>query len=486
MSIMQKFILVASTSLLYMVQCFAQQPGFDKEEYKQMMYISARSVTIISYSSLLPMPKGYTMIYQSKPVGLDNMWDLWMRDDNKVAVISIRGTTEKQVSWLENFYAAMIPAKGTIRLNEKDTFNYQLSKHPQAAVHVGWMVGMAHLAQEIVPRVQMLSATGVQGVVIIGHSQGGAIAYLLAAHLHQLRNDGTLPNSFRIKTYCSAAPKPGNLHFAHTFEHATYGGWAFNVVNAADWVPETPISIQTIDDFNQVNPFVLAPEMINKQSFSNRLALNYVFGKLDKPTKQACKNYIQFLGYAIEDKAIKKQLPNLNRPAFYNSNHYVRTGTPIVLVPDEQYFREFPQNREQIFVNHFHQPYLYLIDRMDLPGGKSIAPLHGEWRVERVNDAFLLERYDASKLPILNFDATSFRLSGFGGCNRFTGGYGAEGGNQVLFGNLTTTKMYCAHSPEELFISSLPQIVQFDFDQMGRLVFLDNDGRIVLQCVRIF
>jgi len=38
-------------------------------------------------------------------MGLDNQWGLWVLED-KVACISIRGTTTKQVSWLENFYAA--------------------------------------------------------------------------------------------------------------------------------------------------------------------------------------------------------------------------------------------------------------------------------------------------------------------------------------------------------------------------------------------
>ena len=52
--------------------------------------------------------------------------------------------------------------------------------------------------------------------------------------------------SLNIKTYCSAAPKPGNLFYAYDFEHITEGGWAFNVVNSADWVPELPSTTQTV------------------------------------------------------------------------------------------------------------------------------------------------------------------------------------------------------------------------------------------------
>ncbi len=92
----------------------------------------------------------------------------------------------------------------------------------------------------------------------MGHSQGGAIAYLLTAHFYNLQQQGKLPADIRFKTYCSAAPKPGNLYFAYDYETTTRGGWACNVVNAADWVPETPFSVQTVSDFNTTNPFVNA------------------------------------------------------------------------------------------------------------------------------------------------------------------------------------------------------------------------------------
>jgi predicted esterase len=56
---------------------------------------------------------------------------------------------------------------------------------------------------------------------IMGHSQGGAIAYLLTAHLLSLQKENKIPSEIVFKTYCSAAPKPGNLHFAYAL---TSGG----------------------------------------------------------------------------------------------------------------------------------------------------------------------------------------------------------------------------------------------------------------------
>lgn len=73
--------------------------GFDKTEYEELMLISARTTAENEYYKVFPEPKDYKRIYQSKVMGLDNLWDLWTGDKN-VAVISIRGTTAKPESWL--------------------------------------------------------------------------------------------------------------------------------------------------------------------------------------------------------------------------------------------------------------------------------------------------------------------------------------------------------------------------------------------------
>ena len=102
---------------------------------------------------------------------------------------------------------------------------------------------------------------------ITGHSQGGALAYLLTAHLLIMQENGIIPSDVRFKTYCSAAPKPGNLYFAYYYEKMTQQGWAYNTVNALDWVPESPFSIQTVNDFNAINPFRDAKKAMKKLLF---------------------------------------------------------------------------------------------------------------------------------------------------------------------------------------------------------------------------
>lgn len=351
-------------TLLFTVPLFGQKlkPGFDKEEYRELMYISARTGAMSSeYYINIPEPENFKMVYRSVTMGLDNLWDLWT-DHHHTAVISIRGTTDKPESWVNNFYAAMVPAKGELKLSPTDVFKYELASNPKAAVHVGWLLSTAYLSKDILPKLDSLYKTGTKNILIMGHSQGGAIAFLLTSYLYSLQHQNLIPSDIRFKTYCSAGPKPGNLYYAYEYEAMTREGWAYNVVNAADWVPETPMSIQTLNDYNRTNPFVNAKAIIKQQKLAQRIALRHVFNKLDKPTRKAQKNYEKYLG-KMTSKLVTKSLVEFNPPHYYKSNHYVRTGVTIVLLPDAAYYALFPEDPKTLFVHHFHQAYLYLLDK---------------------------------------------------------------------------------------------------------------------------
>ncbi len=359
------FFITFALILFYIFKsAFAQQlkPGFNKNEYRELMLISARTTAQPTYFKDFAEPENFKMVYQSKVMGLDNLWDLWTNEKN-VAVISIRGTTEKPESWLSNFYAAMVPATGQLQINENDIFTYELAANPKAAVHVGWLLSMAYLSKDILPKIDSLYKTGTKNFLLMGHSQGGAITFLLTAYLKNLQATNMLPLNIQFKTYCSAAPKPGNLYFAYAYEASTQGGWAYNVVNAADWVPEMPISIQTLKDFNNVNPFTNAKTIIKKQKFPKNLILNHVYNQLNNPTKIAQKNYQKYLGN-MTSKMIKKNILGFNPPVYYNSNHSVRTGLTIVLMPDEEYSKQFPDDSTKLFPHHFHAQYLLLLAKL--------------------------------------------------------------------------------------------------------------------------
>lgn len=337
------------------------KPGFDREEYIELLKVCARHGNA-EYVKKIPEPRHSTFLYRSPVIGIDNQWDLWMRDDN-VAILSIRGTTANQISWVANFYAAMVAAVGELKINDTETFKYHLADNPKAAVHIGWLLCTAYLSRDMLPKIDSCYRAGVKDIIVMGHSQGGAIAYLLTAHLYNLQQQGRLPADIRFKTYCSAGPKPGNLYFAYDYENTTKGGWAYNVVNSADWVPETPFSVQTVNDFNTTNPFVNAKKVINKQKFPMNWIGKYAYNRMSKPSLRAQRRYEKYLGGFVS-KAIKKHLPGYVPPAYYPSNDYVRAGNFVALPVDSAYYKLFPNSTTNVFIHHLFEPYLYLAAKL--------------------------------------------------------------------------------------------------------------------------
>ena len=99
------FLLLSFTGLSQVLH-----PGFSKDEYISLLKISAKQVEQPLDKNGMPDSAGFQRVYKSHEMGLQNQWDLWANKKG-VAVISIRGTTADFVSWLANFYAAMVPAK---------------------------------------------------------------------------------------------------------------------------------------------------------------------------------------------------------------------------------------------------------------------------------------------------------------------------------------------------------------------------------------
>ncbi len=350
--------------VVYFIALFSKaqlQAGFCKTEFIDMLKVSAHHGDS-AYINSIPKQHKYSLHYRSPILGLDNLWDLWVSED-KIAVISIRGTTVSSISWLANFYAAMAPAKGEIQLTDSVRFVYDLADDPKAAVHVGWLVATGFISEGVINKIDSCYQQGFRDFIIMGHSQGGAIAYLLRSYINGVQKAGKLPKDVRIKTYCSASPKPGNLYYAYAYEELTSDGWGFNLVNSADWVPETPISVQTLDDFNTTNPFGSLKPTIKKQKFSQRIFLNYAYNQMNKPTRKALKNYQKYLGKMVS-KYIRNNIKGFEPPDYYPSINYTRAGSNIVLVGKEDYYALYPNDRERNFTHHFHTPYLYLVNQL--------------------------------------------------------------------------------------------------------------------------
>ena len=361
MRIQGRYVLAGIAGWIFCcLQAVAQQlqPGFNPKEYEQLLRISAYQVDTPWASIMVPRPENCELVYRSPVVGMMNRWDLWLWDQ-QTAVISIRGTVRKAESWLENFYAGMIPARGELQLNDSTVFHYKLAADSNAYVHAGWTLGLASMASDIVPRIKALYHKGIHSFIIMGHSQGGAIAFLLRSYLQYLDDPG-FPKDIVIKTYCSAAPKPGNLNYAYDFDFITRDGWGFRVVNTRDWVPETPFSVQTTHDFTAVNPFTDVKKRTRNQALLARLVINHMYGRLDGATRRASRRMQRVLG-KLAYKRVRKVMPGYAMPGFVNSHSYTPAGTPVILAPVPGYDEKFPFDGKNIFVHHMFGPYVYLL-----------------------------------------------------------------------------------------------------------------------------
>lgn len=356
-----------ASALLFLLASYTAKaqtlaPGFDKEEYLEMLRITQYQVDTPWKKLNVPQPLRHRLVYRSAETGMRNRWDLWTNGKND-AVISVRGTTADPVSWLENGYAAMVPAQGSLKVTDDFTFDYHLADNPRATVHVGWLTGLASMSRDILARMDSCIAAGITQFYLLGHSQGAGINFMLTAHLYDLQKKGRIPANIRFKTYCSAAPKPGNLYFAYEYEYLTQAGWSYTVVNSADWVPEVPFSLQTKDDFNTTNPFTDAKQMLKKQKFPVNLVLTSIFNQLSRPVTKAVKRYKKNLGERVY-KMVNKNMPGHAMPVFAGNNNYTRTGKMVVLYADGPYYALFPDSKTNVFAHHFIEPYYYLAQKL--------------------------------------------------------------------------------------------------------------------------
>lgn len=337
------------------------KPSFDSQEYKNVLLINAMNMdTSFLLKNKIPFPQA-NILYRSKVVALDNRWDFWL-DNRGVGVISLRGTAPKMNSWLENFYAGMVPAIGQIKFNDR-IFKYKLSSDSNAYVHAGWLLGMSAMADDIVEKINFYHNKGIKEFIIVGHSQGGALAILLRSYLYYL--DKPLSNNIIIKTYASAAPKVGNINFSYDFDFITRGGWVYRVVNPLDWVPQMPFSIQRLDDISKPNPFEsLDNKKLSSLPFFARIYLKHVYRKLDRKSTDAQEYYTKILGKKAEELVIKS-IQDYKGQNFNASFNYADCGIPIILNPTDNYKNNYLSSRAEfndgVFIHHRFISYLYLL-----------------------------------------------------------------------------------------------------------------------------
>jgi hypothetical protein len=183
------------------------------------------------------IPSGYTRIFDSQSIGLDNRFQVY--ENGSAGAIVIRGTTANPTSWMANIYAAMIPAAGEIVVNGISR-PYRFADSPEATVHSGYALGVLFMSDAVTDQIKKLNAKGIDRIYITGHSQGASLATLLHAWLEH-QPPGTYSPQTKFKTYAFAGPMVGNKGFAAEYNtDYTATGRSFSVVNPLDMVPNFP------------------------------------------------------------------------------------------------------------------------------------------------------------------------------------------------------------------------------------------------------
>ena len=155
------------------------------------------------------VPSEFNLIYTSDILSMDNKFEVY--ENGAVGVINYRGSTANVFSWVENCYSAMIPAKGTIKVNDS-FYKYSFSEDNKSAVHAGYALTIVILSDVIEEQIKNLNKKGIYNIIITGHSQGGALATMTRAYLENLSEDKLSVNNM-YKTYAYAQPMCGNLEF---------------------------------------------------------------------------------------------------------------------------------------------------------------------------------------------------------------------------------------------------------------------------------
>ena len=147
--------------------------GLDKNEASDLIRLSYYPFIIEKGGDSLMKTElpNYEIVKTVDSVAMDNGWSVIKTEDK--GVISFRGTTSKQISWLANFYAAMIPAKGQMTLPSGKVVNYVFADDDRAGIQTGWSLAILIMQTEIIEEIKKLNKEGIliytlQGIVRVG------------------------------------------------------------------------------------------------------------------------------------------------------------------------------------------------------------------------------------------------------------------------------------------------------------------------------
>jgi hypothetical protein len=320
-----KFIISLILSITTVISFGQIQPGFEKQEARDMIALCNSFTFMELYNSDSKIiPAHYEKVYTSGIFGMDNKFQIYRK--GKVAVINLRGSTDDMSSWLENMYASMIPANGTIK-TAGETFAYSFAKDTSAAVHAGYALGIVYLSNDIKYHINNLNRDGIYAFIITGHSQGGSLAIMLRAYLENLP-EGVISPKNKFKTYAFAHPMVGDKEFSAEYnKRFCINETGYSVVNPKDLVPKFPLAY---NDENYVADNLMKL-FDDKESFDpRRLALEGVLNRFESFIGKS----MQYMGNSISEQ-LKRELGHVEMPAFVKEINYSKIENRVEIPPVE-------------------------------------------------------------------------------------------------------------------------------------------------------
>lgn len=338
-------------------------PGYDKAELTALMPVMERvydSSDIGGFKT--PEPVKVKRVFRSKVSPLMNRFDVWLTDDKK-AVIPIRGTIvdTAALSFSVAFYAHMVAANGKIKMSDNKYFEYKLAELPGATVHIGILVALGLISDELLAQINKQYADGVRDFIILGHSQGSGIAFLATSYIRYLQKDGKLPADFKLKTYCIAAPKVGNLDFAYDYEKLN-SNWSITVNNVIDWVPYIGITMQTSQDFPKISPFHDVKGFLKDVNYAPGDKFDEGYKKFVNVVPDAITELNTVIHQFVYPRIVKA-MPGYVEPELMKNADFERIGPTVPLIPGAEYHKLFPNDpaKFQVWENHSVYPYYILV-----------------------------------------------------------------------------------------------------------------------------
>ena len=98
---------------------------------------------------------------------------------------------------------------------------------------------------------------------------------------------------------------------------------------------------------------------------------------------------------------------------------------------------------------------------------RAASALNGTWRLNYMGGtAATLDELFPNEKPTITFDMAEGRVSGSGGCNRYTGDFSVDN-HTIQFGQIAATRMFCQGVQENVYFQTLPKADKFSVSEDG-------------------